>query len=185
MPAEDSKLARNIRSLRKARRLSLSNLARLTGIAASNLSSIELGKTSPTVNTLRRIADAFQVRLSSLLEEELTPLVFFWRESEGLPEAPITHDVTTYKVSSRDSAFHLTGRLIRLNTLSARLHLTGEMTERLIYCLQGKLHGIVGDQKYLLSRGDTLHVRGTLNLSNQGSGEAVILVVERRTVETS
>ncbi|MGC8659914.1 MAG: helix-turn-helix domain-containing protein [Desulfomonilaceae bacterium] len=56
-----------IRLYRKRKKLSLSRLSEITGIAASNLSSIELNKTSPTLSTLAKIADAFEVRIDELL----------------------------------------------------------------------------------------------------------------------
>ncbi len=52
-----------IRLYRRKKNLSLTDLSRLTGIAASNLSSIELNKTSPTLNTLIKIADAFDMKV--------------------------------------------------------------------------------------------------------------------------
>ena len=53
-------LGANIRASRNKRKMSLTELSEKTGIAASNLSSIELGKSSPTLNTLVKIAAAFQ-----------------------------------------------------------------------------------------------------------------------------
>ncbi len=58
-----------IRSYRKRKGLSLTRLSEITGIAASNLSSLELNKTSPTLQTLARIADAFDVKISEFLDE--------------------------------------------------------------------------------------------------------------------
>jgi transcriptional regulator with XRE-family HTH domain len=62
-------LATNLRRLRIARRLSLSELARATGMSKATLSSVESGRSNPTIETLAALADALRVSLGDLLEE--------------------------------------------------------------------------------------------------------------------
>ena len=62
-------LAANLRRLRIARRLSLSELARATRISKATLSSIENGRANPTVDTLAGLAAALRVSIAELLEE--------------------------------------------------------------------------------------------------------------------
>src|SRR3954451_12628756 len=62
-------LATNLRRLRIARHLSLSELARATSIGKATLSSIESGNANPTVGTLNLLASALRVRIGELLEE--------------------------------------------------------------------------------------------------------------------
>jgi transcriptional regulator with XRE-family HTH domain len=62
-------LAANLRRLRIARRVSMSELARATGMSKATLSSIERGRSNPTVETLAALAAALRVSLSELLEE--------------------------------------------------------------------------------------------------------------------
>lgn len=62
-------LAANLRRLRIARRLSLSELARATGMSKATLSSVESGRSNPTVETLAALAGALRVSLGELLEE--------------------------------------------------------------------------------------------------------------------
>ncbi len=58
-----------IRDLRQALRLKQGELARRAGIAQNTLSQIELGKTTPSVPTLEKIAWGLGVDLPQLLEE--------------------------------------------------------------------------------------------------------------------
>ncbi|HEV7176060.1 MAG TPA: XRE family transcriptional regulator [Solirubrobacteraceae bacterium] len=67
--AIQSMLAANLRRLRIARHLSLSELARATGISKATLSSIENGRANPTVDTLAGLAGALRVSIAELLEE--------------------------------------------------------------------------------------------------------------------
>jgi transcriptional regulator with XRE-family HTH domain len=62
-------LAANLRRLRVARHLSLSELARATGMSKATLSGIEQGRANPTVETLASLARALRVGLGELLEE--------------------------------------------------------------------------------------------------------------------
>jgi transcriptional regulator with XRE-family HTH domain len=62
-------LAANVRRLRIARQVSLSELARATGIGKATLSSIENARANPTVETLAALAAAMRVSLVELLEE--------------------------------------------------------------------------------------------------------------------
>ena len=67
---------RVIRRLREKRRLTQEVLSGLAAIARSHLSEIESGHTSANVETLWRIADALDMRLSELIQ-------IVERESEG------------------------------------------------------------------------------------------------------
>jgi transcriptional regulator with XRE-family HTH domain len=62
-------LAVNLRRLRIARHLSLSELARVTGVSKATLSGIENTRANPTVETLAALAGALRVSTGELLEE--------------------------------------------------------------------------------------------------------------------
>src|SRR5215212_2913270 len=64
----------HIRDLRWGRRLKQGELAQRAGIAQNTLSQIELGKTTPSVPTLEKIARGLNLDLSELLLEEPVPL---------------------------------------------------------------------------------------------------------------
>jgi transcriptional regulator with XRE-family HTH domain len=60
-------LARNLRRLREDHGLSLSGLARRSGVAKATLSSIEGGEGNPTVATLGALAESLHISLVELL----------------------------------------------------------------------------------------------------------------------
>jgi transcriptional regulator with XRE-family HTH domain len=62
-------LTSNLRRLRIARHLSLSELARTTGMSKATLSGIENGRANPTLETLAALAAALRIPLVELLEE--------------------------------------------------------------------------------------------------------------------
>jgi transcriptional regulator with XRE-family HTH domain len=69
-PGLEIVVGNNLRELRRRRELSLDQLARLTGLSRTVLGQLELGKTSPSVATVWRIAQAFEVPFSTLLATE-------------------------------------------------------------------------------------------------------------------
>lgn len=62
----DAAVGRQIRSLRKARRLSLQELADRTGLSIGFLSQIERGLSSPSLRVLTAVAQAFDLTLAAL-----------------------------------------------------------------------------------------------------------------------
>ena len=61
-------IALKIRTLRKARKLTVQELAYRCDIERSNLSRIETGRSNPTVKTLCIICNALDVPLRALIE---------------------------------------------------------------------------------------------------------------------
>ncbi|MGE5483853.1 MAG: helix-turn-helix domain-containing protein [Ignavibacteriales bacterium] len=61
-------LSETIRRIRSERQMSLKDLAQATGISDSMLSQIEHSRTSPSVGTLKKIADALGVSVGSLFD---------------------------------------------------------------------------------------------------------------------
>lgn len=49
--------------------LSLSQLAKLSGISKSTLQRIEMGETSPTLDKMEKIANALGIKISDLYKE--------------------------------------------------------------------------------------------------------------------
>ncbi len=86
------RLAANLRRLRIARHLSLSELARATGISKATLSGIENARANPTVDTLAALAGAMRIPLVELLAElpagEMRVVRASARRSERVPDLP-------------------------------------------------------------------------------------------------
>lgn len=62
------KLGEKIRELRKAKKLTLVDLAYECGFEKSNLIRIEKGRTLPTTKTLLKIANALKIKISVLFD---------------------------------------------------------------------------------------------------------------------
>src|SRR3954447_18974341 len=82
-PAAQAALAGNLRRLRVAARVSLSELARATGVGKATLSAIENGRGNPTVETLASLAAALGVPVVDLLAVAAPPPVTLVRAGRG------------------------------------------------------------------------------------------------------
>lgn len=74
MDALSGIIASNLRKIRKDKKLSLDNVADMTGVSKSMLGQIERGESSPTVATLFKIASGLHTSLTGLLEDEERPM---------------------------------------------------------------------------------------------------------------
>lgn len=64
-------IAVNLKRLRTERNLSLSGLSELSGVSKVMLSQIERRESSPTINTLWKIATGLQVSYTKLIDEQV------------------------------------------------------------------------------------------------------------------
>jgi len=63
-----SSIAKNLRKLREAKKLSQERLARLANVANNTIVKIEAGKNkNPTLTTLKKIAKALEVSVDALI----------------------------------------------------------------------------------------------------------------------
>ena len=62
-------IARNLRTIRESRSLSLDQLSELTGVSKSMLRQIETGKSSPTISTIWKIANGLRLSFTALLRK--------------------------------------------------------------------------------------------------------------------
>ena len=77
VPAITLVVGRNLRRLRAQRGLSLEGLARFSGVSRAMLGQVELGKTTPSIHVVWKIARSLGVTFSMLVEglEETRPTV--------------------------------------------------------------------------------------------------------------
>jgi transcriptional regulator with XRE-family HTH domain len=168
------RVADNLRERRRVSRLSLDELAKLSGVSRAALSQIETCKTNPSLSVLWKVAVGLKIPFAELIGES--------RESVSLlrrNEAQVLKSVDG-KMESRPLARSGAGPGVEVYELrlaghgehASEPHAPG--TRELITVLQGTLKMSVGEETYLLSVGDSLvfpadqrHV-----YENPGGGEA-------------
>jgi len=149
-------VASSLRELREARGISMRALATKSGLSANALSMIERGKTSPSVSTLYKLADALGVSITA----------FFGTESEKKQIVFIKSDERT-RMSFTRGVFealggeHFTGRvepfMLTLESgVASGSHNIVHTGHEFVFCLRGQLEYFVEKQVFELSAGDSL-----------------------------
>lgn len=155
-PTDEIDVGKRLHDLRVEHGLSIRNLAEISDLAVNTLSLIENGKTSPSVNTLQRLAAALQVPINAFFEvvHEKKQLVYS-RASERKP-------IEIQQTEIEDLGAGLYNWIVQpmIVTLqpeagsgAAPIVHTGH---EIVYCLEGRILYMVDDKSYLLESGDSL-----------------------------
>ena len=82
-----------LRQLREERNMSMRSLATASGLSANALSMIERGKTSPSVSTLYKLADAMGVPITTFFGEQTAKQQVIFIRSQERPRVPFSRGV--------------------------------------------------------------------------------------------
>jgi transcriptional regulator with XRE-family HTH domain len=186
MPSSEINVGEQIRAFRKKKKLSLIDLSKMTGIAASNLSSIELGKSSPTLNTLVKIASAFQLRAGIFLDEVLYKKAVFCPKGEGAKAEGLSPDVSIELLTDKASLNRMEARIVTLKGPDRWVPSESLSTDHFVYCLHGDLTAEVDNEIYRLDRGDGLYLlpEAKVTFGNRTREDSGLLIVALRTGES-
>ena len=166
-----------LRELRQGRDMSMRALARASGLSTNALSMIERAKTSPSVSTLYKLAEALEVPITAFFraEPERKPVVFcrasersrvefelgLW---EGLGGELFTGHVEPFMLFLEPGAS--SGPYGMLHT-----------GHEFVMCLSGQLEYAVEEEVYLLNPGDSLLFAAQLSHSWHNPGSTVTRAV--------
>ena len=185
-PAEVAKtIGTRLRAARKAHKVTLVELAKVSGVDVATVSRIETGRMAGTLESHMKLARAIGLKLADLYA--------------GIDEAQAKGAVTVQPPSGRTDVYvHQAGRsstaLLTTDVLKKKLMpvlITIEPggsthkeearvgTEKFIYVLEGTVDARVGGEIHELRRGSTLYFDASLphTLHNTGSREVRCLAV--------
>lgn len=150
------RVANNLRERRKARGLSLDQLAAASGVSRAALSQIETLKSNPSLSVLWKIAVGLEIPFSELLGDA-GPTVDLLRRSDAQVLRSTDGRLESRPVSPPGFARELEVYELRLagrSTHAAEAHAPG--TKELIVVLSGLLRMHVGNDRFELGPGDSL-----------------------------
>lgn len=152
-PSIERTVAANIRRLREASNVSLSELARRSGVGKATLSSLEAGSSNPTIQTLSSLAAALGCSLGDLIAEN-TPKVL--RDGEGLW---VEDDATRGRLISRlygQQGVDVHDVYFRPEAALEAAPLRG--TTEYLFVLEGEVAAEQGEMSFRLTPGDSLRL---------------------------
>lgn len=82
-----------LKEILEEKNMTLTDLAEKTGIEKGNLSAISNNKKNPTIETLKKIAEALGVKLSDLFEKKESDIIGFLRVHGYLKQVSSLEDL--------------------------------------------------------------------------------------------
>ena len=149
-------VATSLRELREARGISMRTLATKSGLSANALSMIERGKTSPSVSTLYKLADALGVSITAFFGTETEKKQVVFLKSDEHTRMSFTRGVFEGLGGAQFSG-HVEPFMLTLESGAASgPHGIVHTGHEFVFCLRGKLEYQVDKQIYQLEAGDSL-----------------------------
>jgi transcriptional regulator with XRE-family HTH domain len=171
------RVAENLRRRRKARGMSLDDLARASGVSRAGLSQIETQKTNPTVGILWKIANGLGLPFADLIAEPASTAHVVRNRPEQVLRS------VDGKFSSRPLAPSGASPLVELYELTFQVdtvhtseaHAFG--TREIVAVIEGTLRLSVGsDVTYILTQGDSVSFLADVAHSYGNAGTSVLRV---------
>jgi transcriptional regulator with XRE-family HTH domain len=138
---------------------SLRDLARETGLTAAYLSQIERGNASPSLNSLRKIAECLDVPLLFFLSDtsKRSPVV----RSDARPHMDLENSSVRYQMLTPDLEHKMEAFIGTMEACSGNVMRPLRVpTEEFIFVLTGALEVKVDEEAYVLNPGDSIYIEG-------------------------
>jgi transcriptional regulator with XRE-family HTH domain len=161
----DNIVGTRIKSLRESQSIDLEEMSARTGLDAEQITRIESDKDLPSLAPLIKIARALGVRLGTFLDDkdESGPVISRKNSREkGFSfstnqTASRTH-MDYYSLSADKSGRHMEPFIIRVAPKEkAGFQLSSHEGEEFIFCLEGAIEVIYGEESHILGEGDSIY----------------------------
>ena len=164
-----------IQSLRKSRRITLEELAKMTGLTKGYLSQIEHSTRMPPFSTLDKIAYALGVDITYFFidsaDEQVDSKITIVKPMERKKVAPggirrgYGYESLAYKKAGKNMEPYL---------ITVDSHSVGSFKhdgEEFLYILEGTLEFIFGNERYILEPGDSVYFDAGIEHSGHTLGD--------------
>jgi len=162
-----------LRELRELRGISMRALATKSGLSANALSMIERGKTSPSVSTLYKLADALGVSITAFFGTENEKQQVIFLKSDERIRIPFSRGVFEglggERFAGRVEPFVLTLE----SGANSGPHSMTHTGHEFVFCLRGELEYAVEKNVFLMSPGDSLLFAAQLRHKWKNPGRTV------------
>ncbi|MBN1586734.1 MAG: helix-turn-helix transcriptional regulator [Candidatus Omnitrophica bacterium] len=171
-----------MKRLRRERQITLRELAHKVGVSASFLSQVEQGKTSPSLVTLKKVADHLQTTVGNLVGEQHKvlddPVV---READRDAIRDIGSDIKMFVLSNPGPTKQMQPLLFELEReASSGTDVYTHYGQEFVLVLKGSLELNLEDKTYQLKKGDSIyfnsHTPHSFRNIHQGKTEALWVV---------
>lgn len=185
----DYNIGAKIKELRRAKKLTLQDVANETGFSPALLSQIENNNVSPPIATLSKIAHFFDVKIGYFFtenEEECLYEVLRGNERTVIPRV-VSQDGTNHgyfyeSLSVRKKNKKMDPFLLTLNEKVTNTDTYSHNGEELLFVMKGTAELLLDDQRIVLNEGDSVYFDANLKhrLLSSTCDEVKVMVVVMR-----
>ena len=171
-----------IHRLRKEKKMTLLELSRKSGVALATLSRIENGRMTGTLESHMRICEALETALPDFYKNLSPAKKTIEVQTKKTRTDVFVHDKrsSSEMLASKAMNKKMMPILIKINKGgSTHKEETKTGVEKFIYVLDGKIEANIGEEKYNLTKGDTLYFESSIPhyFKNTGTGESRLISV--------
>lgn len=173
-----------IKKLRKARKLTLQDVARETGFSPALISQIENNNVSPPIATLSKLANFFDVKMGYFFEDdEEDPRYEVVRQvdrrvvSRVISQSGKGHGYTYETLSYRKRNKKMEPFVLTVSERAQEETLYSHDGEEFLLILEGEAEIILEDRRVDLEAGDAVYFDSSLRHRLLAKGEAVLKVL--------
>ncbi|MFZ5354137.1 MAG: helix-turn-helix domain-containing protein [Bacillota bacterium] len=170
----NSVIAVNLKRIREERKLSLDNVAEMTGVSKSMLGQIEREESNPTITTIWKIANGLKISFTTLLNYPQKDTVIVKRQEI----APLIEDNGRYRLypyfpfEEGRSFEAYTIEIDKGGYLNAEPHNRG--AQEFITVFEGELTVKVSDDEFTIGKGDSIRFKADRPHAYHSSGTEVM-----------
>ncbi|BCR03055.1 transcriptional regulator [Desulfuromonas versatilis] len=185
----DFNIGSKIKKLRKARKLTLQDVARETGFSPALISQIENNNVSPPIATLSKIARFFDVKMGHFFEDEEEERKFEVVKrgerrvvSRVISKAGTGHGYTYEALSFRKRNKKMEPFMVTVSERAGEETLYNHDGEEFLLILKGRAEVLLDEERLILEEGDAVYFDSSLRhrlLSYDGEEVQVLAVVTR------
>lgn len=167
-------MAGNLKAIRESKKLSLDQVAKLTGVSKSMLGQIERGEVNPTISVVWKIANGLKISFTSLLDHAKSDVELVKKNDV----APLIEDKGRFinrPIFTFDENRSFEQYLIEMKpegSITAEPHLIG--TEEFVTAFGGEVVITVSGRDFRLDDGDSLHFKSDIPHSYRNDGEKTV-----------
>ena len=169
-------VAKNIKRLREENKLSMDELAKLSGVSKSMLAQIERGDGNPTISTLWKISNGMKVPFDALTVRPKSPYEIV-KTTEIQPLLEDSGKVKNYSIfpdneNRRFAVYYL--ELDEGSYWESEPHLKG--TTEFITIFTGKIEIFADGQRFAVEKGESIRFRADAAHSYRNTGNETAIL---------
>jgi transcriptional regulator with XRE-family HTH domain len=154
----------NIKKIREEKGINLRTLAKELDLTPSFISQVESGKATPSIGTLKKIADFLQTTVGILIGEDIPTFNNPVMREDQRKSSKISDNngIEIFILTSQDSNKQMEPLLFKLNEKSESGEMYKHFGQEFVLVLKGILEITLNDIQYILKKGDSIYFNSSV-----------------------